>query len=251
MVRKHGAAPSAVLQRCDIGTGRLTVLLKPPKPSQPGRAQPPTSMLRLAPWHAVPQLGSCASAGHAWRLWAARHAQEEVGSLGAQPLPRVLEPAASKAADFTASDHPGPPWPFWRCSMAKVLPWWRHSLLPWPPGVRGYEHGLLYALQRSAYSGSTWDRLVSLCQSRSFHGLLTIQALLTELARDDELAAELCAPGLRGARACNPCPHQAATLQPTGPQPQDLQPYASSPQPHAPQASRGSSHGEPLLLSAT
>ena len=50
MVRKHGAAPSAVLQRCDIGTGRLTVLLKPPKPSQPGRAQPPTSMLRLSPW---------------------------------------------------------------------------------------------------------------------------------------------------------------------------------------------------------
>ena len=102
---------------------------------------------------ALPQLGSCVSSG------------------GAQTLPQVLEPAASKAADFTASDHPGPPWPFWRCSMAKVLPWWRHSLLPWPPGVRGYEHGLLYALQRSAYSGSTWDRLVSLCQSRSFHGL--------------------------------------------------------------------------------
>ena len=39
-----------------------------------------------APW-TVPQLGSCASSGRAWRLWAARHSQ---------PLPRVLEPAASR-----------------------------------------------------------------------------------------------------------------------------------------------------------
>ena len=36
---------------------------------------------------AVPQLGSCASPGRAWRLWAARYSQEEVGPLGAQPLP--------------------------------------------------------------------------------------------------------------------------------------------------------------------
>ena len=58
---------------------------------------------------AVPQLGSCASSGRAWRLWAARHSQEEVGSLGAPPPPRVLEPAASKAAHFTAPDHSGGP----------------------------------------------------------------------------------------------------------------------------------------------
>ena len=56
---------------------------------------------------AVPQLGSCASSGRAWRLWAARHSQEEAGPLGAQSLPRMLELAASDAADFTALDHPG------------------------------------------------------------------------------------------------------------------------------------------------
>eukprot|EP00964_Phaeocystis_antarctica_P134174 scaffold98401_cov21-Phaeocystis_antarctica.AAC.1 len=55
----------------------------------------------------VPQLGSCASSGRAWRLWAARHSQEEAEPLGAQPLPRVLERAASKAIDFTAFDHAG------------------------------------------------------------------------------------------------------------------------------------------------
>ena len=51
---------------------------------------------------AAPQLGSCASSGRAWRLWAARHAQEEAGPLGARPLPSLLEPAASEAAHFTA-----------------------------------------------------------------------------------------------------------------------------------------------------
>ena len=66
------------------------------------------SALQSAPL-AVPQLGSCASSGRTWRLWAARHAQEEVGPLGAQPLPRLLEPAAFDAADFIAFDHPGAP----------------------------------------------------------------------------------------------------------------------------------------------
>ena len=55
----------------------------------------------------MPQLGSCASSGRAWRLWAARHSQEEAGPLGAQPPPRVLELAASQAAHFTAFDHVG------------------------------------------------------------------------------------------------------------------------------------------------
>ena len=36
---------------------------------------------------ARPQLGSCASSGRPWRLWAAQHSQEEAGPLGAQPLP--------------------------------------------------------------------------------------------------------------------------------------------------------------------
>ena len=62
------------------------------------------------PWQcplAVPQLGSCASSGRAWWLWAARHSQEEAGPLGAPPLPRVLELAASNAADSAAFHHPG------------------------------------------------------------------------------------------------------------------------------------------------
>ena len=56
---------------------------------------------------AVPQLGSCASSGRTWRLWAAQHSDAEAVPLGAQPLPRVLELAASKAADSTAFDHVG------------------------------------------------------------------------------------------------------------------------------------------------
>jgi hypothetical protein len=56
---------------------------------------------------AVPQLGSRASSGRAWQLWAARPFQEEAGPLGAQPLPRVLELATSRAAHFPASDHSG------------------------------------------------------------------------------------------------------------------------------------------------
>ena len=55
----------------------------------------------------MPQLGSCTSSGRAWRLWAALDSQEEAGPLGAQPLPRVFERAASKAADVTAFDPPG------------------------------------------------------------------------------------------------------------------------------------------------
>ena len=43
---------------------------------------------------AVPQLGSRASSGRAWRLWAARHSQGEAGPLSAPPLPRLLELAA-------------------------------------------------------------------------------------------------------------------------------------------------------------
>ena len=56
---------------------------------------------------AVPALGCCASSGRAWRLWPARHSQEEVGPLGVQPLPRVLELAASKAANFSSFCPPG------------------------------------------------------------------------------------------------------------------------------------------------
>ena len=48
------------------------------------------STVRTAP-SAAPRLGSCASSGRAWRLWAARHSQGEAGPPGAPPLPRLLE----------------------------------------------------------------------------------------------------------------------------------------------------------------
>eukprot|EP00964_Phaeocystis_antarctica_P135437 scaffold99809_cov52-Phaeocystis_antarctica.AAC.1 len=53
-------------------------------------------------WPKSPPLG-----GHAWRLWAAWHSQGEAGPLRAPPVPRVLEPAASKAADSTTFDPSG------------------------------------------------------------------------------------------------------------------------------------------------
>ena len=56
-----------------------------------GRHQHPHSSMVKVPPLAVPQLGSCASPGRAWRLWAARRSQEVAGPLGAQPLPRVLK----------------------------------------------------------------------------------------------------------------------------------------------------------------
>eukprot|EP00964_Phaeocystis_antarctica_P095546 scaffold61983_cov72-Phaeocystis_antarctica.AAC.2 len=57
---------------------------------------PRRSRVKLPPW-AAPQLGARASSARAWRLRAARRSQEEAGPLGAQPPPRGLEPAASKA----------------------------------------------------------------------------------------------------------------------------------------------------------
>ena len=53
------------------------------------------------------QLASYASSGRVWRFWAARHSQEEAIPLGAPPLPRVLELAASTVADLAAFDHSG------------------------------------------------------------------------------------------------------------------------------------------------
>ena len=68
---------------------------------------PPPSMVKV-------QSGQCPSSApvprqgtRAERLWAAQHSQEEAGPLGAPPLPRVLELAASKAAHFPALYHPG------------------------------------------------------------------------------------------------------------------------------------------------
>ena len=59
------------------------------------------------PYRAVPHFDFSASSRRAWRLWAALGGSAlprgETGPLGAQPLPRVLEPAASKVADPTVS----------------------------------------------------------------------------------------------------------------------------------------------------
>jgi len=45
---------------------------------------------------AVPELTPRASSARAWRLWAARHSQNEAQPLGAPPPPRGLKRAASK-----------------------------------------------------------------------------------------------------------------------------------------------------------
>ena len=92
----------------------LTLTLTPnpnpnPNPNQAAqrervRAARVSRHAQSVPW-AVPQLGSCAFSKRAWRLWAALDSQKEAGPLGAQPSPRVLELAASKAANSTAFDH--------------------------------------------------------------------------------------------------------------------------------------------------
>ena len=56
---------------------------------------------------AVPQLGSGASSGRSWRLWAARRSQEEAAPLSPQPPPPVFELSAPEAAHFPAVDHSG------------------------------------------------------------------------------------------------------------------------------------------------
>ena len=57
-------------------------------------------------WLKCPLGSFRASSGRASRLWAARHSQAEVGTLSAQPPPRVLELAACNVADSTACGHP-------------------------------------------------------------------------------------------------------------------------------------------------
>jgi hypothetical protein len=68
---------------------------------------PLASVAPVAPL-AVPEVAPCASSGRAWRLWAACTPKGgAVGPPGAQPLPQVLELAASKAADVTAFGQAG------------------------------------------------------------------------------------------------------------------------------------------------
>ena len=58
----------------------------------------------------------CAECTTAWSECrsGSRHPRREAGPLGAQPLPRVLERAASKAADSTAFDHAGTTYFDWK-----------------------------------------------------------------------------------------------------------------------------------------
>ena len=61
---------------------------------------------------AMPGSAPCACPGRAWRFWAASETERpggEVGPLGAQPLPRMLELAAFKVSDSSAFRHPGTP----------------------------------------------------------------------------------------------------------------------------------------------
>ena len=75
---------------------------------------------------------------------------------------------------------------FMLLSMTKGPPWPYHSLLPRPPGVRGFGSGLRYALQGSASTAPTsvapYGAAVSLCH-RVAHltAFMTTQALLRAL----------------------------------------------------------------------
>ena len=86
---------------------------------------------------ALPQLALCASSGRAWRLWPARHSQEEADLQGAQPLPRVLERTASRVAHFPAFDHSGLSRAEMETKMAKCIDewesakWWDDTLPSW------------------------------------------------------------------------------------------------------------------------
>ena len=64
-------------------------------------------MVKVPPL-AVRESRSRASSGHAWQLWLARRSHGRDRPTGRPAtVPLVLELAASKAADYTAFDHPG------------------------------------------------------------------------------------------------------------------------------------------------
>ena len=73
---------------CQLAASLLTLELK---------EQPEVVERGQSDCWAVPQLGSCASSGGAWRLWAARHSQSEAQPLEAQPLPGISNDPRSKS----------------------------------------------------------------------------------------------------------------------------------------------------------
>ena len=111
----------------------------------------------------MPQLAPCASSGRAWQLWAARHSDEEAGPLGAQPLPRLLERAASKASKalFLSAQVAG----FAGTASAREM--LRTTGLPLPPAREGSER--LLAETREAWQIE--QRLAKPLELRGFHEL--------------------------------------------------------------------------------
>jgi hypothetical protein len=104
-----GAASGASITppASDVWQGPLVVSSPTAMPVLPALPAVPVLQHGQSAVWAVPPLASCASSGRAWRLWAARYSQGEASPLGAQPLPRVLKLAASKAAHFPAFDYSG------------------------------------------------------------------------------------------------------------------------------------------------
>ena len=81
--------------------------------SRPATAssRPSTAAQQLAqsaPLGSAPALLLCLFRARPAALGSSALPGREAGPLGAQPVPRLLEPAASKAADCTASDRAGP-----------------------------------------------------------------------------------------------------------------------------------------------
>ena len=74
-----------------------------PKPWEPAKAVIAFEAFRsrTAAWpiYSAPRAAPYNSASAPPQVWTARHSNEEGSPLGAQPLPRPLEPATSKATD--------------------------------------------------------------------------------------------------------------------------------------------------------
>ena len=146
---------------------------------------------------AAPQLGPCASAGSgrlgpgSGRLRAAHHSQGEASSLAAQPLPRVLELAASEAADVAASGHSGPE--RWPRSVGLLLCWRAPQPEPASDAVRRLEAHVRLPAKRLAL-----DR-VQQVGPRPGPGLSWPQALISSLASLAPKAPAVAACGAQGA----------------------------------------------------
>ena len=191
----------------------VSVPLEMPRGWVKGHTQDPLSRAEFASWFAggggavvahvdvvqhgqsaplaVPQLGPCASSGRARRLWAARSSQEEAGSLGTQPLPRVLELAASKVADFTAFGHAGG-------GQASAM------VSPWPAGAGAVSGPCLAARGQLARASARPARAVA------WDGRAVGTTLWVGLGRKHSHAVAWLAPGKLACGAQRPSQDAAA-----------------------------------------